>query len=157
MVFMLDLNMAISKVEDLRSIYRGKHNDFRAVMGERYDERFGKSYEHNMYRIKKYILYAKKDRRQIRESEILEKKETKGKYFPFLLNEGKRLVLDLESTLSRSLEYVSDREAIKRKDELPRIMKNIEILSRKFPEILCFAACGTNDETEVETLQKKKR
>ena len=108
-----------------------------------------------MFGIKKYILHAKKDRRQIRESEILEKRETKGKYFTFLLNEENRLVLDLESTLVRSLEDVSDREVIKRNEELPWIMKNIEILSSKFPEILCFAAYGKNNEKEVETLQRR--
>ena len=150
-----DLDVAISKVDNLRSTYRGKHNDLRAVMSERYDKHFGKSYEDNMFRIKKYILHAKNDRRQIRESEILEKRETKGKSFTFLLNEGNRLIFDLESTMIRSLEDVSDREVIKRKEELPWIMKNIEVLSSKFPEIMCFAAYGTNDEKELYNLQRR--
>ena len=153
-----DLDVAISKAEDFRSFYTGKHNELRAVMSDRYDGQFGRSYEEKMLKIKNYILYAKKNRRHIRESEMLEKKEekeTKGRSFLFLLKDGKRLVADLESTLQSSLKDVSDREVIKRKEELPQIMKNLGIISSKCSEMLQCAAYGTNDVIEIENLQKR--
>ena len=125
-------------------------------MGEQYDVKFGKLNQNMMGAIKNYILQAKRIRKMVRESEVLEKQDeklTKGNSFKFLLKEGKRLVADIEGILKRSHEHVSNGETIKRKEELPQIMKNLDDVSSKFPDMMKFVAYRTDDEEDITHLQ----
>ena len=79
-----DLDVAIRRVEDFRTTYRGKHVELCTIMGEQYDVKSGKLNQNMMGTIKNYILQAKRIRKMIRESEVLEKQDeklTKGNSF----------------------------------------------------------------------------
>ena len=151
-----DLEMAIEKAEMLRSVFRAKHKELRALMHERYGESIGlkskelplmKDYKLKLKGCKKSINHMEKGDRK-------EQKDIKKKSFNFLLSVMKRLIHHVENKLGRKFD-VEDDEVLKMKEESPELTKMVNATSGKITEILGYSTPGTNDDKEIAEVQER--
>ena len=64
---MTDLDKTTSRIEDLRTLYRGKHNELNHALGDQlYEKKYGELFPAQLEKMKRYILHAKAIRRKIR-------------------------------------------------------------------------------------------
>ena len=154
-----DLDKTTSRIEDLRDLCRGKHNELNHALGDHlYEKKYGESFPAQLEKMKRYILHAKAIRRKIRDSERKEKnaeKGSKGKSFQFLLSEANRLKLDLESTSETMVKDLSDSDELQRKEEIAQTTRKMENLGSKFPELHRLVASGTSDDKLIDNCQKR--
>ena len=64
-----DLDVAVDKIQELRSIYRSYHKSIKSIIPDEYDAKYGKDFESTITNVKNYIKFAKETRLKIRNGE----------------------------------------------------------------------------------------
>ena len=103
-----DLDDIIKGAENRRSDYRSKHKDLaQAITKEEYEDEYMKEYDLRLSAIKKYILAAKEERKNLRNNEDMAKvaiDNAKERKLKFLVSEAKKAMLRLESVYVKTID-----------------------------------------------------
>ena len=143
-----DLDRIISKVEDMRSTFRGKHNELKIHFEDhpgRYDDVLGKVYKTTLETVKKYLRDARGKRKSLRDNEDYEKVaklEAREAKIKFLKTEVKRTISSLGSVFTTDINEKSDEDIITRKKELSDLEKTQLTIPKAIQEII---DCGVSE------------
>ena len=155
-----DVNSAIKRAEDLRSIYRKAHKELSIQLGERYEERYGKAFASLIGSIKDYIMKTKSYRRGIKEQQVsVNQSELQNDIMvqkrknQFIINEIGRILSDLEKTLTVDLDECSDGEIKSRKSDFTELNKDIQTLSTYMKDVM--ESSTMNTTTELNKLNSR--
>ena len=88
-IYPAEIDSNISKIEELRTAYRLKHNEYKNSVGEEYQELEKQEFEERIASIKQYILLGKSIKKELKNAEIqLENVEdSKKRSVNFFMNE----------------------------------------------------------------------
>ena len=139
-----EIGCNISKVEELRTSYRVKHNEYKSSAGDLYDESQREYYESRLVKVKKYILLGKQLKKQMKEKEAkLEthienaEKNSQKRSSNFFINEISKLSKGLRTVFNfMHSEDLTDDQISKLKNELPDNLKQVENISKLIKDLL---------------------
>ena len=134
-----DLDNIISKTENFRTIYRSKHKELEACLGEEYHNRYASTFMEQIAKLKQFITDAKNAKRAIRSKEDQksnEEREAKNKVIDFTINNVLSVMENLEAEVKTDIEETNDDELLRRKENKVSLFNTIENLSNKIKDIL---------------------
>ena len=142
-----DIDVCVSKVENLRTQYRNTVRDLRGTLSsEEYKEKYEVRSKEIINQMKEYILKAKDRRKEIRRGEEernqteqdvkKEKDRVLSKQAIFLINDFHRVADEMIIEFSKDKENVSDEEILRRKESLSENLLNVDKLSNKLQKVL---------------------
>ncbi len=154
-----DYDSTRKRIEELRSRYRGKHNQLKATMTEGpYGEKYGESYQKMIDAIKDYIKDLKANRQKLLDDEDSKDQdwaEAREMKFKFLLGQFDSAEKDLLETFIEDIDpnwdSESDDSITRRKNELAEKSKSVDSLRNLIKELID-AAC---DKGKVYGIQKR--
>ena len=141
-----DHDLINKEVENLRTSYRGKHNQLKSVLDDaEYQAEFKTAYDTNITKFKEYIKKLKESRRTLRQGEedtIKVKVDIQGKKFNFLDAEVEKKIVRLEKVFNLTSDEwtaMDDADVEQRKKELPERGKDIQSLLPAIKELMDFS------------------
>ena len=154
-----DIDSTRKGIEGLRSRYRGKHNQLKAVMGkDPYDEKYGVNYQKMIDAIKVYIADLKARRQMLLDDEDVKDQnwvEAREMKFNFLLAQFDAAEKVLEETFIEDDDEKwiseSDDSISRRKNELVEKTKQLDALRGLIKELMDAAS----EMSKVDGIQKR--
>ena len=134
-----DLDDIVSKTENFRTIYRSKHKELEACLGEDYHNRYASTFMEQIAKLKQFITDAKNAKRALRskrDQKSNEERESKNKVIDFTINNVLSVMENLEAEVKIDIEKTSDDELLRRKESKTSLFNTIEKLSNKIKDIL---------------------
>ena len=129
-----EIDVKISKVEQLRTSYRCIHNELKILLQERYGTEYGSAYENKIQMMKCYIKNVnavKKEMSEKRSKADIKQKASKLRSDIFMVQEVKTSMTYLEEVFGVDIDdNMNDDEITSRKSDLPKEMKKVENLSK---------------------------
>ena len=143
-----EINSNISKIEELRTAYRLKHNEYKNSVGEEYQELENQEFEERIASIKQYILLGKSIKElknaKIRHENV--EKDFKKRSVNFFMNEIDKLTKTLDQEFDITIKKdVTDNEILRCKNEMPVNLKKLNDISQLIKELLQIAEAGDTD------------
>ena len=123
----------IQRIEELRTVYRGKHNELKVLLGSKYEESSAEDGKKRLTSAKSYIMKAnimkrdKSERKLIPDTKSITSKKRSEE---FLVQEVKTTMRNLHSALKTDVKHLSDDEVKERKSGLIKLIKRTENLSK---------------------------
>ena len=155
--FVEDLDRIISRMEEMRSSFRAKHNELKILYEGspgKYTAQLEKACTTTLEEVKKYLKVVRSKRKSLRDSEDTEKTaklEAKEKKLEFLGTEAKRTISSLNSIFKTDLSNKSDEDITKIKNELSDHEKTLQTIPKMIREII---DCGQS-EGEISDIKTK--
>ena len=151
---MSDLDLVIKRIEEMRSQYRAKHKELSAL-----DPRYGdnQDYTDRLLLMKKYMFTGKDARQRVRrmeESGKQDEKEVKRAAFSFIIDDARRMIVNLKAEMTVPDEMNVKELSRKRKD-LSSIDQRVENLGTKFTEALAYSSTSREDELRKKLFQQE--
>ena len=145
------IDVKISKVEQLRTSYRQVHNELKILLQERYGTEYGSTYEDKIQMMKSYIKNAnvvKKEMSEKRSKADIKQKASKLRSNIFMVQEVKTSMTYLEEVFGVDIDdNMNDDE---NDDDLPKEMKKVETLSKMLHNLLeCSSSVVENQIDEM--------
>ena len=168
-----DIDKSISRIEDLRSKYRGFHKELRTSNNEKYDAEVKEGFEKCLQSIKEYLKtirsiktdirsIASTDQSQVeflRQRKEEEEKERKLNTAEFLISDVERMIDSLEGEFQSDVtdeSEVSNDDLWQFKKDLPEMQKQMDSLSGKYKELLeVIPSTFPNKGARLEKLRKE--
>ncbi len=148
------------RIEDLRTLYRGKHNQLKSTMvNQEYIDKYGDVYSTKMAAIKDYIKSLKTQRKSLRNGEELKlKKESdvKEAKFKFLEQETSDAIKRLDAIFSLNEDEWTakgDDDILKRKNEVSKQVEELHSFPKRIQDIMDSSASVNDSSKALETLQ----
>ena len=155
-----DFDRINQKIEDLRSIYRGKHNQLKSSLSNpEYADRYADRYKNKVDTIKNYIKNLKQERWCIRneaDTKAQDVAKVQKSKFQFLEGEVDAAITRLAVLLSledEDWEAEADEQISRRRVEITEQVKEVTAISTTIKELVEAAT----DEDALEKVQVKKR
>ena len=127
-----EIDNCISKIEELRSIYRLRHGEY-ALSIDKYEESLEKKiYDERILAIKKYLFQSKVHRKSLKAKVT----NSESKSCIFLINELERMMLELDKELTYEKVYFTDDQITTRKSELPQYERKLDNVSKSVKELI---------------------
>ena len=150
------------RIEEFRSLYRGKHNQLKSVMeNEAYINKYAEEYDATIKKIKEYIKSLKEQRKNLRDKEENKTKkesdvqETK---FKFLEKETSDTIKRIDTIFSIDEEEwkdESDSDIMKRKNVISKQVEELNSLPKKIQDTIETSACVANSSSKISQLELK--
>ena len=141
-----DHDLINKEVEQLRSSYRGKHNQLKVALDDaEYETDFKQAYEGNITKFKEYIKQVKESRRKLRNGEeetFKEKASIQAKKFHFLDSEVTKKITRLEKIFTLTTDQWNskdDNEIEQRRKDLLERGKEIQSLLPAIKELMDYS------------------
>ena len=147
-----DLDAAIKRAEELRSMYRNLFKEIEAQLQDDEEE----DYLDRLLTIKSYILNAKECKRLCRMKDMSGKRiedKRRSEVFTFIVDDVERLMSELEGECVVDITNLDEKDLIRRNKSLFELENKIKIISDKFPEMLSYCTSEKDDEL-VEKFKK---
>ena len=145
----VDMDAAIQRVEDFRSIYREKHHEALALLGqEEYEKVFHKLPDGDggqttpdviVGKMKKYIVKVKEFRKNIRCNESaakLDKIKVDTEYFAFLKSELEEQIKNMKIEVDKVPATFEDDDLMLKKVQVADLQKKLEMFWNKILELM---------------------
>ena len=148
-----DLDRNVSKMEELRSQYRTLHKELKRLLPSTYQAEFGQAYKETLEAIKGYIKDAKNERAGTRSKEANKTdgdKLRKSLSVKLMIDNGERIMTELRGQFAEPLNSMTDQELSRRLAELPEIIRKVDSIATKFPDMM------TNCKDLTDELQVKQ-
>ncbi len=142
-----DIDKVIARAEDLRSSYRGVHNDLKRLLPDEYEETYGQTCSKVLDLIKHYIRHAQDARRKVRGAENVKKvneEARKSQSLSFILNDCHRIIAELDAEFDVDMDNLEDEDLSRRLKDVTEINRNVDRLAAKFPDMSKY--CGSADD-----------
>ena len=149
-----DMDKMISRIEELRSKYRGSHRELQRYIGNTYNENFLQGYNMKLHDIKCFIKEVKAKRNNSRLDQDIAKNNSamlQAKKLQFLVSETDRRIGSLESIFSEDLNAILDEDIVTRKGAFPEHQKEMQYIAKNIQEII---GTGATD-LEVDRVQQR--
>ena len=146
-----DIDKVIARAEDLRSSYRGLHNDLKRLLPDEYEEKYGQERQKIVDLIRHYIRVAQEARRKIRGEENVKKvneEARKSHSLILMINDCNRIITELLSEFDVDMDDLEDEEVSRRLKDVAEINRKVDRLAAKFPEMSSYSRTG-DDETKM--------
>ena len=133
------LDDIINKTEKFRIIYRSKHKELQAYLGEDYHNHYASTFMAQLAKLKQFITDAKNAKRNLRsqhDQKLNAEKEAKNKSMDFTINNVLSVMDNLEAEVKIDIAETSDDELLRRKESKVSLFNTIENLSNKIKDIL---------------------
>ena len=135
-----DIDKVLSKMEELRSAFRGKHNELKVQCGpHRYPPNLEGSRETTLARIKSYLTEVRARRKLLRDGEETAKTTSmvaKREKLKFMIAEVIRTTTGLQNVFNADLDDLLDEEITSRKTNLADQVKVIQTIPKSIQEII---------------------
>ena len=134
-----DLDDIINKSEKFRTIYRSKHKELQAYLGEDYHNQYASTFMAQLVKLKQFIADAKNAKRNLRSQrnqKLNDEKEAKNKAVDFTINNVLSVMDNLKAEVKIDIAETSDDELLRRKESKISLFNTIENLSNKIKDIL---------------------
>ena len=134
-----DLDNIINKTEKFRTIYRSKHKELQAYLGEDCYNQYASTFMAQLAKLKQFITDAKNAKRNLRsqrDQKLNDEKEANNKAMDFTINNVLSVMDNLEAEVKIDIAETSDDELLRRKEIKISLFNSIENLSNKIKDIL---------------------
>ena len=155
-----DLDRNVSKMEELRSQYRTLHRELKRLLPGIYEAEYGHSFRETLEAVKEYIKDAKKERVGLRSREADKTdgdKLRKSQSVKLMIDNGERIVTELEGQFAEPLESMTDQELSRRIAELPEIIRKVDSIASKFPDMMTNCKDLTDESMVNKFMEKYKK
>ena len=125
-----EIDTSLKRIEELRTSYRMKHNEYKNTSGDLYDDLIANEFQKRLNGIKSYILEGKKKRKISVGAENAGVVAARSKSCTFYSNEIQKLYNELEIEFDFVGKVFTDDEILKRKQEIPSCVKRLEQITK---------------------------
>ena len=146
-----DLDINTNRIEQLRTSYRRVFKELQFLNDDNFEQSIQKQYELKIGEIKVYIKRSNEIRKTLHEQEnvkINQEKAAKQWSTNFTINEVQRSIVELRNIFDTDSTDIADDELLRRQSNLPNHLKQLEILSRRFQDMLKVIPSGSLSQIE---------
>ena len=150
------------RIEDLRTCYRGKHNQLKSLMEkEAYEEKYSQGFNDKMTSIKDYIRSLKEQRKGLRNNEEFktrkesEMKEVKFKFLTEETCDAITRLVEIFSIDENDWASKGDDDVRKRKNEISKQVEERHSFPKRIQETMDTSAGIDDSSRALEELQTK--
>ena len=127
MLWIEEIDEKIQQIEELRTAYRGKHNELKVLLGSNYEQSYAEKDKKRLMSVKNYIMKANMVKRDKSERKVIPDTKSiasKNRSEEFLVQEVKTTMRNLQSTLKSHAKHLRDDKV---KERYSGLLKLIEI------------------------------